>query len=226
MIEKTDVATLMRDMRDLADRIIDAEGENNNGEVGRIIDMYDAADTTFKAENILLVLNAFEAERQRADVNEPVRCEGVPQHVHDMIDLKETIDELRAELAALKGDQVPVAVGTSEECSPDVYAKGVSACLVDIPKEKAEVICRGISAASGVAVDWHYIGGRVHIKAMRVTAPQKPNVLLGHIKISEVVAAVSLDQNRKWNGRVGYMAGWNACIDAAIAAGGIVKDGE
>lgn len=67
MIEKTDVATLMRDMRDLADRIIDAEGENNNGEVGRIIDMYDAADTTFKAENILLVLNAFEAERQRAD---------------------------------------------------------------------------------------------------------------------------------------------------------------
>lgn len=57
------------------------------------------------------------------------------------------------------------------------------------------------------------------------TAPQKPVVTLGHIKISEVVAAVSLEQNRKWNGRVGYMAGWNACIDAAIA-GGIVKDGE
>jgi hypothetical protein len=59
------------------------------------------------------------------------------------------------------------------------------------------------------------------------TAQQKPVVTLGYIKISEVVAAVSLEQNRKWNGRVGYMAGWNACIDAAIeAAGGVVKDGE
>ncbi|HIE2304260.1 TPA: zinc-ribbon domain-containing protein [Yersinia enterocolitica] len=36
------------------------------------------------------------------------------------------------------------------------------------------------------------------------------------IKISEVVAAVSLEQNRKWNGRVGYMAGWNACRDAML----------
>lgn len=36
------------------------------------------------------------------------------------------------------------------------------------------------------------------------------------IKISEVVAAVSPEQNRKWNGRVGYMAGWNACRDAIL----------
>jgi len=108
MTHTTDLSVLMLKMRTLADRIIDAEGENNNGEVGKIIDMYDAADTTFKAQNILLVLNAFEAERQRADANEPVRCEGVPQHVHDMIDMQETIDELRAEIAELKSDQVPV----------------------------------------------------------------------------------------------------------------------
>lgn len=67
--ETTDIAALMLKMRNLADRIIDAEGENNNGEVGKIIEMYDAADTTFKAENILLVLSAFEEQRQRADAN-------------------------------------------------------------------------------------------------------------------------------------------------------------
>ncbi|WP_447868675.1 hypothetical protein [Rahnella aceris] len=66
MTDTTDIAALMLKMRNLADRIIDAEGENNNGEVGKIIEMYDDADTTFKAQNILLVLNALEAERQRA----------------------------------------------------------------------------------------------------------------------------------------------------------------
>ncbi|MFS7359337.1 hypothetical protein AB6896_10745 [Rahnella inusitata] len=67
MTDKTDIAALMLKMRNLADRIIDAEGENNNGEVGKIIEMYDAADTTFKAENVLLVLNALEAERQQGE---------------------------------------------------------------------------------------------------------------------------------------------------------------
>lgn len=67
MTDTTEIAVLMLKMRTLADRIIDAEGENNNGEVGKIIEMYDAADTTFKAQNILLVLNAFDAQRQRAD---------------------------------------------------------------------------------------------------------------------------------------------------------------
>lgn len=69
MTDTTDIAALMLKMRNLADRIIDAEGENNNGEVGKIIEMYDDADTTFKAENILLVLSAFEEQRQRADAN-------------------------------------------------------------------------------------------------------------------------------------------------------------
>lgn len=65
MIEKTDIPTLMRDMRDLADRIVECQGENSNGE--EIIHLYDQSDTTSKAQNILLVLNAFEAERQRAE---------------------------------------------------------------------------------------------------------------------------------------------------------------
>ncbi len=53
-----------------------------------------------------------------------------------------------------------------EECNREVYENGKSACLVAIPKETAEVICRGISEATGCKVDWHYICGRVHIKAL------------------------------------------------------------
>lgn len=62
------------------------------------------------------------------------------------------------------------------DCDPEVYEKGVSACLVVIPKETAEVICKGISAATGCKVDWHYIGGRVHIKALQA-APQPAPVV-------------------------------------------------
>lgn len=51
-------------------------------------------------------------------------------------------------------------------CDQEVYANGKSVCLVDVPKDTAEVICRGISEATGCKVDWHYIGGRVHIKAI------------------------------------------------------------
>ncbi|HBR7407568.1 TPA: hypothetical protein L9333_000708 [Klebsiella pneumoniae] len=56
------------------------------------------------------------------------------------------------------------------DCDPEVYEKGVSVCLVAIPKETAEVICQNITAATGCKVDWHYFGGRVHIKALRVTS--------------------------------------------------------
>lgn len=59
----------------------------------------------------------------------------------------------------------------SGECNREVYENGKSACLVAIPKETAEVICRGISEATGCKVDWHYIGGRVHIKALAPPAP-------------------------------------------------------
>lgn len=66
------------------------------------------------------------------------------------------------------------------DCDPEVYEKGVSVCLVAIPKETAEIICQNITAATGCKVDWHYFGGRVHIKALRESsqpAPEYPEVL-------------------------------------------------
>ncbi|MCP6094890.1 MULTISPECIES: hypothetical protein [Klebsiella pneumoniae complex] len=62
------------------------------------------------------------------------------------------------------------------DCDPEVYEKGVSVCLVAIPKETAEVICQNITAATGCKVDWHYFGGRVHIKALRVASQPAPVV--------------------------------------------------
>lgn len=54
----------------------------------------------------------------------------------------------------------------SGKCDDDVFKSGRSVCLVDIPKEEAETICQNLSAATGWRIDWHYIGGRVHIKAL------------------------------------------------------------
>lgn len=72
---------------------------------------------------------------------------------------------------ALRDRAEPVA--DPDSCDPDVFERGTSACLVDIPKDAAEIICRGISAATGCKIDWHYVGGRVHIKAL-YTAPPAP----------------------------------------------------
>lgn|GEM_PF-3307941 len=116
MTETTDIATLMRDMRDLADRIVECQGENSNGE--EIIHLYDQSDTTFKAQNILLVLNAFEAERQRADELQST-VSRLALESNRLFDDRRRINKnwteaetdnalLRDELAALKGDQVPV----------------------------------------------------------------------------------------------------------------------
>ncbi|HEJ8096839.1 TPA: hypothetical protein SMI77_004887 [Serratia marcescens] len=95
----------------------------------------------------------------------------------------------------------------SGECDQDVYANGTSACLVDIPKETAEVICRGISQATGCKVDWHYIGGRVHIKAIAPPAPAVPeSIITAPIEAMLYSPAAS------------YVLGWNACRAAMLAA--------
>lgn len=69
------------------------------------------------------------------------------------------------------------------DCDPEVYEKGVSVCLVAIPKETAEVICQNITAATGCKVDWHYFGGRVHIKALRVTSQPAP--VVGYVPLGD-----------------------------------------
>ncbi|HIF5757877.1 TPA: DUF551 domain-containing protein [Raoultella ornithinolytica] len=78
----------------------------------------------------------------------------------------------RMALAAM--DSEPVIA----DCDPDVFEKGVSVCLISIPKETAEVICKNITAATGCKVDWHYFGGRVHIKALPPSPQTAPDEML------------------------------------------------
>ncbi|UMU83932.1 hypothetical protein [Klebsiella pneumoniae] len=80
-------------------------------------------------------------------------------------------NELARMALAAMGSETAIA-----DCDPEVYEKGVSVCLVAIPKETAEVICQNITAATGCKVDWHYFGGRVHIKALRVASQPAPVV--------------------------------------------------
>ena len=112
MTKTPDIASLMLKMRTLADRIIDAEGENNNGEVGKIIEMYDAADTTFKAQNILLVLNALEAERQqrekadRAVAAERLLRKASDKAFNEQLERAEAAEKERDDLKSAHGNMV------------------------------------------------------------------------------------------------------------------------
>lgn len=55
-------------------------------------------------------------------------------------------------------------------CDSELFESGVSVGLFDMPKWTAEALCKGIAAATGARVDWHYIGGRVHVKALPAPA--------------------------------------------------------
>ncbi|WP_035942512.1 hypothetical protein, partial [Caballeronia glathei] len=65
---------------------------------------------------------------------------------------------------------------STEVCAQDVFEKGQSIGLFDIPKHTANEICAGISAATGARVDWHYIGGRVHMKALAATPASSADI--------------------------------------------------
>lgn len=53
-----------------------------------------------------------------------------------------------------------------EKCSELVYKEGVSVGLFDMPKKEAEALCERLTKETGRLHDWHYIGGRVHVKAL------------------------------------------------------------
>lgn len=107
----------------------------------------------------------------------------------------ESIKMLARMALAAMGSETAIA-----DCDPEVYEKGVSVCLVAIPKETAEVICQNITAATGCKVDWHYFGGRVHIKALRVASQPAPVVPDGYVMVpkemtDEIGEAIAMQAN-------------------------------
>ncbi|HGT2349468.1 TPA: DUF551 domain-containing protein [Klebsiella variicola] len=100
------------------------------------------------------------------------------------------------------------------DCDPEVYEKGVSVCLVAIPKETAEIICQNITAATGCKVDWHYFGGRVHIKALRVASQPAP-VVPEEVTAEDCPAFVKYDVTEVDEA---WARGFNSCRAAMLAA--------
>lgn len=84
-----------------------------------------------------------------------------------------------ASLTVQAADSQPAQVmgDTPPPCDQELFDQGVSVGLFDIPKWTAEALCRGIAAATEARVDWHYIGGRVHIKALPAARAPADSVL-------------------------------------------------
>lgn len=143
-----------------------------------------------------------------------------------MSDEIETIDKNPKSWAAWKReaerlqaiiDGMALAAMDSEtaiaDCDQEVYEKGVSVCLVAIQKETAEIICQNITAATGCKVDWHYFGGRVHIKALRVASQPAP-VVPEEKSIPNTLSMYAVDAVAA----IAEVKGWNACRAAMLAA--------
>ncbi|HHC1638526.1 TPA: hypothetical protein ACN7ES_003733 [Klebsiella pneumoniae] len=96
------------------------------------------------------------------------------------------------------------------DCDPEVYEKGVSVCLVAIPKETAEIICQNITAATGCKVDWHYFGGRVHIKALRVTSQPAQVIPDGYVMVPKVATEKMLIAGLEEADPLGSLIDWDA----------------
>ena len=99
--------------------------------------------------------------------------------VHAESEMRRTalLDEMqKAALAAGQATAAPAEPDPTpgdhpQPCDSELFESGVSVGLFDIPQWTAEALCKGIAAATGARVDWHYIGGRVHVKAL--PAPQR-----------------------------------------------------
>ncbi|WP_186216022.1 hypothetical protein [Burkholderia gladioli] len=60
----------------------------------------------------------------------------------------------------------PVDEISPDECATDVYKHGKCVGYFDIPKHTANALCAALTTATGIRIDWHYVGGRVAMKAL------------------------------------------------------------
>lgn len=86
------------------------------------------------------------------------------------------LDEVRAACVypvAAPAAQAPASEDqhSLDECNADVFERGESVCMLAVPKEQAEAAVKIASALTGDKYDWHYFGGRVHVKRLAAPAP-------------------------------------------------------
>jgi hypothetical protein len=51
-------------------------------------------------------------------------------------------------------------------CNTRIFEEGIVVGIFDIPKELANTLCRELTSSGYAEVDWHYVGGRVVMKAL------------------------------------------------------------
>lgn len=135
----------------------------------------------------------------------------VEEDMYNFPPAHEELNAIARELLALRKERAEaVPVFDADKCDPDVFEKGTNACLVVISKENAETICRGISAATGCKVDWHYVGGRVQIKALYAAPPAQPVAVPDEL-VELLISAIEKEQERLFG--EDYLMDSKDCVD-------------
>lgn len=83
--------------------------------------------------------------------------------------LKQQLERTLALINAVTYEGAPPVVANPEECNQDVFKDGTSLGFFDFTKQEAETYCVEQTQKTGHLHDWHYVGGRVHVKAMLTT---------------------------------------------------------
>ena len=92
---------------------------------------------------------------------------GIPDASGSWVRYADHVTALAAgQATAAPAEPDPTPRDHPQPCDSELFESGVSVGLFDIPQWTAEALCKGIAAATGARVDWHYIGGRVHVKAL------------------------------------------------------------
>lgn len=91
---------------------------------------------------------------------------GIPDASGSWVRYEDHVAALAAGQAVAPAEPDPTPGTHPPPCDSELFENGVSVGLFDIPKWTAEALCKGIAAATGARVDWHYIAGRVHVKAL------------------------------------------------------------
>lgn len=65
-------------------------------------------------------------------------------------------------------EEAPISVS---QCDAEIFMFGTSVGFFDMSKEEANQHCQNLTKATGRKHDWHYFGGRVHIKSLPFSRP-------------------------------------------------------
>lgn len=61
-----------------------------------------------------------------------------------------------------------------KQCNSEIYERGVSFGVYDMAKDEADAFCETQTEETDNFFDWHYYGGRVHVKYLPKAEFEEP----------------------------------------------------